>query len=337
MKGYWIIVAIALILVGVGVYTFSPRIRNIGGTLRSAEVTAGTRTTFGGGQLQTNMSLHSIDLEKILDGGPGKDGIPALDKPVITTIAEADPSITDDVDGLLVLVGKTARFYPYNIIVWHEIVNDVIEGKHLLVTFCPLCGSAIVYEAEVDGKPEIFGVSGKLYESNLLMYDKTTESLWSQVQGEAVVGDKTSTRLTLYPSQVVSFKTIREKYPRAEILSTDTGYRRNYSVYPYGNYGSTDDLFFPVSVTDTRLPAKEIMHVVNFNEYSIAFKVKDLRPGVVATVDVLGKKITARLENGGIKVTTQEGKELPSYTTMWFAWAVHHQKGGIVWTAEKQL
>jgi len=126
-----------------------------------------------------------------------------------------------------------------------------------------------------------------------------------------------------------------KKKMNAEILSVETGYRRDYSVYPYGNYDNTDDILFPVSVTDTRLPAKEIMHVVNFNEHSIAFKVKDLKPGVVAVVDVLGKTVSARLLDGEIRVTTQEGKELPSYTSMWFAWAVHHQKDGIVWTGDK--
>ena len=334
MKGYFVIIALAAILAGFGVWTLSSR-GLASGNLRTAEVKTETRTTFDGGRLQTDMNKHSIDVEKILDGGPGKDGIPALDQPAFTKIAAADSSITDDVDGILVTVGKTSRFYPYNIIVWHEVVNDVIEGKHLVVTFCPLCGSAIVYEAEVDGKPEIFGVSGKLYESNLLMYDKATESLWSQVQGDAVVGDKTGAKLALYPSQVLPFKAIREKYPNAQILSVETGYRRSYSVYPYGNYDNTDDILFPVSVTDTRLPAKEIMHVVNFNEHSIAFKVKDLKPGVVAVVDVLGKTVSARLLDGEIRVTTQEGKELPSYTSMWFAWAVHHQKDGIVWTGDK--
>jgi hypothetical protein len=299
--------------------------------------THGDRTLGAGGTLTTNNEKHSIPLEDVLDGGPGKDGIPALVDPKFTSIADADKSITDTVDGILVSVGNTTKFYPYNIMVWHEIVNDMVGGKPLVITFCPLCGSAIVYEADVHGKPEIFGVSGKLYNSNLLMYDKTTESLWAQIQGEAVVGDLTGTKLTLYSSQVISFKTLRERYPSASVLSTDTGYHRDYSFYPYGNYNNSNDLYFPISITDTRLPPKEIMHIVNWGDHSIAFKVKDLKPGVVATVDVAGTPITARLEHGEITVITPEGNELPGYTSMWFAWAVHHQKDGIVWTAEKQL
>lgn len=287
--------------------------------------------------LTTDMAKHSIPLDQILDGGPGKDGIPALTNPKFTSVTRAGPNIADAVNGILVMVGNTTRFYPYNILVWHEVVNDVINGKPLVVTFCPLCGSAIVYKAEVNGKAEQFGVSGKLYNSNLLMYDKTTESLWSQIEGEAVVGSLTGTKLALYPSQVIPFKTVRERYPQAEVLSTDTGYIRDYSLYPYGNYNSTSDLYFPVSITDTRLPAKEIMYIVNFNDRSVAFKVSDLKPGVVARVNVAGKELSVELKNGEITASSLGGTPLPSYTAMWFAWAVYHQKDGVVWTAAKQL
>jgi hypothetical protein len=288
--------------------------------------------SFSGVALTTDMTKHSIPLEEILDGGPGKDGIPALIDPSFTDIAHADSSVQKS-DGILVVAGETVKFYPYNIMVWHEIVNDTIDGTHLVITFCPLCGSAIVYEADVEGKTETFGVSGKLYNSNLLMYDAATESLWSQIGGEAVVGERTGEKLALYPSQVVSFDTVREKYPQAKILSIDSGYSRDYSLSPYGDYDDTDRLYFPVSVTDTRLPSKEIMYVVNFNEHSIAFKVKDLKPGVVARVDVAGKPLIAELKDGIIETSPA----LPGYHTMWFAWAVHHQKDGIVWTSEKQL
>lgn len=321
------IIAIALLLSGI-VFALLYGMRYV-----STSPQADNSPKFGGGSLTTNTAKHSIPLDQILDGGPGKDGIPALTNPKFTSVASADRSITDTVDGILVTVGGVTKFYPYNILVWHEIVNDVADGKPLVVTFCPLCGSAIVFDAEVDGQPETFGVSGKLYNSNLLMYDQTTESLWSQIEGEAVVGDRTGTKLTLYPSQVVSFKTVRERYPHAEVLSVDTGYARSYSLYPYGDYDDTDQLYFPVAITDTRLPAKEIMYVVNWNGLSIAFKVKDMKPGIVASVDVAGKPLSATLKDGIIETTPA----LPGYHTMWFAWAIYHQKDGIVWSAEKRL
>src|SRR3989338_1491948 len=183
---------------------------------------------FKDGGLNTNTIKTSIPLEKILDGGPGKDGIPALTNPKFVSIKEAEKDIAPDIDGMVVSVGDTNKFYPFSIMVWHEIVNDVVNGKPLVITFCPLCGSSIAFEAEVDGKIEQFGVSGKLYESNLLMYDKSTESLWSQSIGTAVVGDRTGEKLTIYNSQLMSFKDFSVKWPSGKVLSTDTGYSRNY-------------------------------------------------------------------------------------------------------------
>ncbi|MCI0533252.1 DUF3179 domain-containing protein, partial [bacterium] len=121
--------------------------------------------------LRTNTAKTSIPLDKVLGGGPGKDGIPALTNPKFTSVLEAGKVFRDDSLGILVTAGGETRYYPYNILVWHEIANDVVGGKPLVVTFCPLCASAIVFEASVDGEPREFGVSGKLYESNLLMYD----------------------------------------------------------------------------------------------------------------------------------------------------------------------
>jgi len=286
---------------------------------------------FQSGGLKTNTAITAISLDKVLDGGPGKDGIPAITNPKFTSVAEAKKWLKDDADGIVVTVGKTTRFYPYNIIVWHEIVNDVIEKKPLVVTFCPLCGSAIVFDAMIDGKSEQFGVSGKLYESNLLMYDKTTESLWSQIIGEAVVGDRTGQQLTVYQSQVMKFKVAMEKYPNMDVLSEKTGYSRSYDVSPYGDYDTNDKIYFPISINDTRLPAKEIMYIVNIDDHSVAFKRNALSESKTATVSVGDKKISAIILDGEIQVKSEEGNIIPGYTAMWFSWAIHHQKNGVVW------
>jgi len=280
--------------------------------------------------LKTNTAKLSIPLEKVLDGGPGKDGISSLTNPKFVSVKEAGKNTKDDVDGIAVSFGKAVKFYPYSIMVWHEIVNDVVGGKSLTITFCPLCGSAIVFDAEINGKAELFGVSGKLYESNLLMYDKSTESLWSQSIGTAVVGDRTGEKLSVYPSQVVSFKTLKEKWPHAEVLSTDTGYNRNYAFYPYGDYDNNDNLYFPVSIEDSRFPAKEIMFVVNVYDKSVAFPVKQLS-GSSASVDIDGNKVTGAIIGGEIIVKNATGNMLPGYHEMWFSWATHHQEDGVVW------
>ena len=280
--------------------------------------------------LKTNTAKLSIPLDKILDGGPGKDGIPALTNPKFVSVQEAGKNTKDDVDGMVVAFGKAVKFYPYNIMVWHEIVNDVVGGKSLTITFCPLCGSAIVFDAEINGKVEQFGVSGKLYESNLLMYDKSTESLWSQSIGTAVVGDRTGEKLSVYPSQVLSFKMLKERWPYAEVLSTDTGYNRNYAFYPYGDYDNNNSLYFPISIKDSRFPPKEIMFVVNAYDKSIAFPVKQLS-GSLASVEVGGNKVTGAIIDGEIIVKDATGKILPGYHEMWFSWATRHQEDGVVW------
>jgi len=286
---------------------------------------------FKGKGLKTNTAKSSISFDKILDGGPGKDGIPSITEPKFINITEAKTWLKDDSDGIVVAVGKTTRFYPFNVIVWHEIVNDIVEGKSLVITFCPLCGSAIVFDAEINGKTEQFGVSGKLYESNLLMYDKTTESLWSQIIGEAVVGDRTGEKLSVYPSQVMSLKQASDKYSDLKILSKETGFNRNYDISPYGDYNTNDEIYFPISINDTRLPAKTIMYIVNVDNHSVAFERNELSESEVATASVGNKKISAKITDGEIEVKDEAGKIIPGYTAMWFSWAIHHQEDGIVW------
>lgn len=288
--------------------------------------------TFARFGLKTDTSKTSIDLDLVLEGGPGKDGIPAITAPKFTSVSRVSRSIRPETQGIAVTFGKTTRFYPYNILNWHEIVNDVIEGKPLTVTFCPLCGSAIVFEATVNGEVFQFGVSGLLYENNLLMYDTKTDTLWSQVLGEAVVGDFAGTKLDHYPLSVMSFDDFRRRYPAGQVLSDDTGFSRRYDIDPYGNYEETDNLLFPLSVRDARLPLKEVMYIVNVGENSVAFKLDDLTRAGEGTIEAGDKKITAKVSDDRILVTKEGDKEnIPGYYAMWFSWAVHHQEDGIVW------
>jgi hypothetical protein len=325
-KIYIILFFIVLLFVGYGV------IKNLEVQPPSKELTSkfAKEQNFLRDGLKTDTAITSTSLDKVLGGGPGKDGIPTLTNPAFVSVSEAAKFLKDDMEGIKVTVGNTTRFYPYNILVWHEIVNDVIEGKSLVVTFCPLCGSAIVFDAEVGGTAETFGVSGKLYESNLLMYDKTTESLWSQIIGEAVVGERTGAKLSVYPSQVISFKNLKARYGEAQVLSVKTGYSRDYAFYPYGDYNENADLIFPVSVSDNRFPAKEIMYIVNVGEKSAAFKWKDLSE-TQATVAVGSEEITAIKKNGEVEAKDSRGEIIPGYYAMWFSWAAHHQEDGVVW------
>ncbi|MDP2788444.1 MAG: DUF3179 domain-containing protein [bacterium] len=322
-----------LILLGVGVFWYFIN-RNIN---KNSEIDTASNSSiqntkddntikelgFENKGLKTNTAKASIPLDLILDGGPSKDGIPALTNPKFINVKETN--IAGDVDGMVVSVGNITKFYPFSIMVWHEIVNDTVNGKPLVITFCPLCGSAIAFDTT-----DQFGVSGKLYESNLLMYDKSTESLWSQSIGTAVVGDRIGEELVVYSSQLMSFKDFKTKYPNGQILSTNTGHNRDYSFYPYRDYNDNESIFFPISVKDNRFPVKELMYVVNAYDKSIAFPVKQLNNSVVP-VAVGDKKITATLIDGEIIVKDDSGKILPGYNEMWFSWATQHQKDGVVW------
>ena len=282
--------------------------------------------------LATNTSIKSIELDQVISGGPGKDGIPSINDPSFISVAEAENIEDGDRLGISVSIGNTAKFYPYSILVWHEIVNDTIEDTPVLVTFCPLCGSAIVFDPVIAGVHRQFGVSGLLWESNLLMYDDVNENLWSQSVGKAVVGDDTGTILEIISSQLISFDEFKSKNPNGQVLSRDTGHNRNYGYYPYGDYDNNESMYFPISVQDNRLPGKEIMYVVNFNEKSVSFKRSDLVSVGSVNMDIDGSTISARVDNNEITVTDSTGLVIPGYHEMWFSWAIHHQEDGVVWT-----
>ena len=178
----------------------------------------------------------------------------------------------------------------------------------------------------------IFRVSGKLYESNMLMYDDQTESLWSQSRGESVVGDYTGTRLKFVQMQVLRFDALKPKHPLAKALSQKTGYIRDYSLYPYGDYEHTENLYFPVSVQDKRFPSKEIMYVFQANEKYVAIPWKDLGPKGMSKI-IQDKSVRVERDGGEIQVYVDD-EPIPGYYEMWFSWAVHHQKNGIVWQAK---
>ena len=184
----------------------------------------------------TDLEKRSIDLSELIDGGPGKDGIPSIDDPKFGSQEEASNWLRGVEPVISLEVNGEARAYPIQILMWHEIVNDELGGKAVLVTFCPLCYSAIVFDSRVDGEVHEFGVSGMLRHSDMIMYDRTTESLWQQFSGEALVGEYTGYELTILPSQLISFDQFREAYPDAEVLSRDTGHRRNYGENPYAGY-----------------------------------------------------------------------------------------------------
>jgi len=200
-----------------------------------------------------------IPQDQIVSGGPGKDGIPALTNPPVVTAGEGDAFLQADDLVLGVVVNSEARAYPHGILWWHEIVNDVLGGKPILVTFCPLTGSGIVYDPEIDGRVLNFGTSGLLFDNNLILFDRTTDSLWSQMRLEGICGSFQGTRPQLLPVVQATWAGWKSLHPETTVLSFNTGFRRNYDVYPYGSYDQigNEQLLFPQSFIDRRLPMKE--------------------------------------------------------------------------------
>jgi len=201
-----------------------------------------------------------IPTSEVFDGGPGKDGIPALTEPEFITAASADYlSENDLVLGLI--NGPHIRAYPHDILDWHEIINDQLGDLNISVTYCPLTGTGIGWNRELDGQVTTFGVSGLLYNSNLIPYDRGSNSNWSQMRLDCVFGKKIGTEIETFTLVETTWKTWKEMYPATTVVSTNTGYDRSYGRYPYGSY-RTDDLYliFPVANRDSRLPNKDRVH-----------------------------------------------------------------------------
>ncbi len=216
----------------------------------------------------------TIPSDEIFDGGPGKDGIPSIDQPMYTPGTVVDYLEDDDLI-VGVINNGIPKAYPHFILDWHEIVNDRVGDVRLAVTYCPLTGTAIGWNRIIDGEETQFGVSGKLYNTNLIPYDRMTDSYWSQIGLECVNGDLLSRQVETYPVIETSWKTWNEAYPNSFVLNTETGFDRSYGVYPYGDYITNDDkLFFPVEPFDERLPAKERVLGVIDGGVQIAYSIE---------------------------------------------------------------
>jgi hypothetical protein len=242
-------------------------------------------------------------------------------------VQQAMSYLTSEALGIVIVGVQEQRFYPYAIMNRHEIVNDELDGIPIAVTFCPLCGSAIVFDRRVDDTILRMGVSGKLFQSNLLMYDDITESLWSQARGKGVVGQYTDTKLTHIKSDVMSYELFIKNYPQGVVLSDATDHNRDYAQAPYGDYDVNDILFFPVSNTDARLPKKEILYVVNnkSTNQSIAFVKKDLVVVGEVTFVADDETYVAAYKDGVVTVMWPGSTDpLPGYHEMFFSRATHH-------------
>lgn len=198
----------------------------------------------------TDFCNGDIDFNDVLSGGPPKDGIPSVANPAMESIDDAREWLVDRSPVIAVEIDGEARAYPQAILMWHEIANDEIAGVPIAVTFCPLCNSSITYDRRVNGEVLDFGVSGLLRNSDMIMFDRQTESWWQQLTGIGLVGDYAETVLEFVPSQVISFGQFAERYPDGWVMSRDTGHNRDYGRNPYQGYDSGRPFLFDGEIDD---------------------------------------------------------------------------------------
>ncbi|MBI2033865.1 MAG: DUF3179 domain-containing protein [Candidatus Liptonbacteria bacterium] len=277
----------------------------------------------------TNGVKHSVPLEEIIGGGPPKDGIPSIDNPKFVSVSMAT-SLKDSEPGIALELNGVNRFYPFQILVWHEIVNDTIGGQRAFITYCPLCLSGIVFDPLVKGERVEFGTSGKLWNSNLVMYDRKTDSLWSQILGEAIVGEMTGVKLEVLPSDMVRFGDWKKLHPDGQVLSRDTGTIRLYGVDPYGDYYTTPGTYFPVSKKDERLGEKDFILGVVLDGKAKAYFPPSIKKMGEIIDSFAGKTIVARYEKDIDAVRLFEKKNngalerINPFAAFWFSWVAVH-------------
>ncbi len=223
----------------------------------------------------TDFSTASVDLTELVVGvsaGDPRDVIPPIDAPVFQTTEQASAWLDDDEPGVALQVGDETRFYPLRILNRHEVINDRFGDLPVLVTYCPLCNSAVAFERSLDGVPMRFGTSGLLRHSDLVLWDAETQSLWQQITGEAIVGELTGSRLEPLASTIVAWRIFAEAHPEGAVLGRNQGRKVLYGDNPYVGYSGRDaplEAFFAGEI-DARLPALERVVGITLNDEHVA-------------------------------------------------------------------
>lgn len=244
-------------------------------------------------QFSTDFSKHTVPYSEIFSGGPPKDGIPSIDTPSFIRVEQADQWLRPEEPVLAVVAEGTPKAYPIQILVWHEIVNDVIGTQPVTVTFCPLCNTGIAFDRQFKGEILDFGTTGRLRYSNLIMYDRQTETWWQQATGEAIAGEHAGKQLDLIPIAMISWAEFRQTYPDGLILSRDTGYNRSYGDNPYPGYDNINSspFLFRGPQTPGILPAMARVLTIDMGGEAVAYPFDVLKEIQVINDKVAGSEV----------------------------------------------
>jgi hypothetical protein len=277
-----------------------------------------------GFELNENMLIPASEVHS---GGPDRDGIPSIDKPRFILAANAGLKKDDIVLGLE--YQGEVKAYPLAIMNWHEIVNDQFSRQPVVVTYCPLCGSGVAYTAWAKGLNLEFGVSGLLYNSDVLLYDRQTESLWSQLLSKSVSGPMAGTPLKMLPLIQISWQEWLDQHPDTLVLSRDTGFERDYSKDPYAGYEDSEGVWFPVKNKDPRYHPKERVLGVVFDGLAKAYPMAEITSVNSSFKDSFaGRELTINYnpETGSAFITQHDGEKVAAVNSFWFAWYAFHPK-----------
>jgi len=268
---------------------------------------------------KTNGERRLVPLAQFRAGGPGRDGIPALTQPRVVPVA-AVRHLAPKAPVIELVVAGEARAYPLEVLVWHEIVNDVLGGRPVAVTFCPLCNTALVFDPRVAGRVLEFGTTGLLRNSDLVMYDRQTETWWQQFGGLGLIGDFAGTKLRKLPARIVSWEAFASTHPRATVVGRETGYDRPYGTNPYPGYDDADSgpWFAAANEEDRRLRPKERVVFIEHGDDAIAVPHAALRAGRTVRIRLGGRNLTVRIVRGGVDVRSG-GRTIPYTEPFWFA------------------
>ncbi len=305
---------------------FRPRYRKAPGFARTRELTEKERDM--GVRLTEKGVKYLVHPDELRSGFVPKEGIASIDRPRFESAEQADRWLDDSEAVLATEYAGVTRVYPLRILIWHELVNDRIGGTPVVISYCPLCNSGIGYFREVAGWELEFGVSGRVYNSNLVMYDRQTNSYWPQIEGRAVIGELTGHRLRKLPGPVswVRWGDWKKEKPESEVLSQKTGFIiKPYAIDPYKSYHGISWILFPVAARDERASPKAVVIGVEVNGSEKAYREDDIWAGAIEdTIDDRRVRLEG-VDPQGIRVTDIEtGDPIPYVRLYWFAWYAFH-------------
>lgn len=272
---------------------------------------------------------RSVELDDLNQGCRARDCIPAIDKPVYVPAEEA-VHLADRTRVVTLSYKGEYRAYPTRILDHHEIVNDTIAGDPIAITWCPLCGSAVGLRRNIAGNVTEFGVSGVLYNSDLVLYDRATETLWDQIEAEGIVGPLTGERLSLFPVSVATWSKWRAAHPDTLVLSTDTGFDFDYTQDHYANYRDSAGLMFPVATTDDRVRAKTVVFGFDLESGAIAYVESLLQERGSYRHELHGEEVVVTLRDDGSVILERNGINHFPTRLFWFAWFTFHPKTDLI-------